>query len=435
MSLKGRKEMENTRKLQESLKGVLVGLGGAVFVLTMLAFFVPSAEAAAVSGVCSNCHTMHNSQNAGPMRLGSSDDTGITPLDECQECHGAERRALLRYGCYGCHGEAPESTSDIASVGSVGNVPQVFHTDSVTPLAGGSFSYVLLGGQKKGHNVHGLVGIGQDALLLNNPPGYIDAFNPVASYDVNYSNPGNAAARTIFCAGTQGCHGDRSKISQTAAMKGTHHADDSEWQVNNPSATTANMCDPTTGLPGYRMLAWVKGLEDPDWEDTNSPSDHNVYLAKNQAASGRTAAGQATSDLYSMSAFCAQCHGDFHAVAAGAGAGITTSTTDTDSWIRHPTDVAMPATMPYSSYASYNVETPVALIATSATGGSPINNVNSGYAVFCLSCHRAHADFNDDAMRYDMRDSILNLEMVAGQTDSTYKDTGCFRCHSDKDAP
>lgn len=427
--------MENLKKLKVGRKRLLANLSGAFLVLAVVAFFAPSARADAVSGVCSNCHTMHNSQNNVAMRLGSSSVTGLGSA-ECNECHQAQRKSLLRYGCMGCHGSSPESPVDIKVVGSVGNVPQVFHTDQVSPLAGGSFSWVGLIGQQKGHNVHGMVSIGVDGDLANNPPGYMQAFNPVSVYDPNYQSAGLEAARKIFCAGVQGCHGDRSQVSQDAAMKGTHHADDSAWQADAATPTTVGMATQANGSDGYRMLAYVKGIEATDWENSWSATDHNVYIAHPENYAGRDGTGWSTADLFSMTSFCAQCHGNFHAI--GAGIGMEASA-GSGVWIRHPADVAMPNYAPYNSYSAYDVgkqfiEVPVAWNDVSGDWtGAVVNQVNTNYSVFCLSCHRAHASEYDDSMRFDTSD--LTSQMITGQTDPAYKDTGCFTCHSDVDAP
>ncbi|NPA25278.1 MAG: hypothetical protein GXO34_05590, partial [Deltaproteobacteria bacterium] len=90
---------------------------------------------AMVSGPCSNCHTMHNSQNGQPMTF----DGSATPYPY-----------LTRASCIGCHGQG--GTSNI-----VDGIPQVNHTDS-DDLAAGNFAYMLgLKGpgsdDSKGHNV------------------------------------------------------------------------------------------------------------------------------------------------------------------------------------------------------------------------------------------------------------------------------------------
>ncbi|NOZ25552.1 MAG: hypothetical protein GXO94_05625, partial [Nitrospirae bacterium] len=78
------------------------------FILLSAAFLYSYADAK-VSGVCSNCHTMHNSQGGAPMTY----DSSSTPNGK-----------LLRGSCVGCH--AQNTSSNI-----VNSIPQVYHTASV----------------------------------------------------------------------------------------------------------------------------------------------------------------------------------------------------------------------------------------------------------------------------------------------------------------
>ena len=144
-----------------------------------------TAGAAIISGVCSNCHTMHNSQNGETMALiGGS--TIPNP-------------SLARGSCTGCH--AMGTGSKIVTVGD-SEIPQVMHTDGTGDLAGGNFAYML--GQKgsgaadsKGHNIVDFPGEEDD--ILNGPPGGTVAHD--LSGIVNDTN--------LTCAGNHGCHGYR----------------------------------------------------------------------------------------------------------------------------------------------------------------------------------------------------------------------------------
>src|SRR4030042_1804646 len=100
-----------------------------------LVFSPSSLQSAVCVGecVCSNCHTMHNSQHGQPMNF----DSSITP-----------NAYLLRGSCISCHGQNPGGSNNIISFG---NVPQVLHS-STTDLAGGNFKY-LDTDDNKGHNV------------------------------------------------------------------------------------------------------------------------------------------------------------------------------------------------------------------------------------------------------------------------------------------
>jgi len=135
-------------------------------VFTLACFFLVFYENgyASVSGPCSNCHTMHNSQDGTAMATYGADGqpwkgTGPYP-------------ALTRGDCLGCHGMG--TSSKIVSIGG-SDIPQVFHTDVSGDLAGGNFAYIL--GNKgsgasdaKGHNV---IELGSNDGTLTYPPGDI----------------------------------------------------------------------------------------------------------------------------------------------------------------------------------------------------------------------------------------------------------------------
>src|SRR4030043_1086440 len=125
-----------------------------VMLLILLSVVLVSGSAYAISGVCSNCHTMHNSQNGiGEVQTysGGIITTGvITPQPN-----------LLKADCIACHaGPTGEKNGD---------APIVVHTTNANPtlqgggytLAGGDFYWVATGlaaTDSKGHNVAGLAG-------------------------------------------------------------------------------------------------------------------------------------------------------------------------------------------------------------------------------------------------------------------------------------
>lgn len=320
-----------------------------------LSIFSAASALATVSGDCEACHTV---------------TTGI-PLKP-----GEPFLYLLKGGsdlCIKCHSSATGETIKI-----MGNskVPIVHNTSKPEiPLAGGNFRYVdisLGGSDAKGHNVEGIVS--QDVTLGNKPPGYHRASDPsVIGYNEN---------KRLTCAGSNGCHGDRNIKDTFAAIRGTHHAKDTPL-------------DGSTTARSYRYLkntAKVKGvigLEDSDWEYTNSATDHNEYTS-------------------TINYLCASCHGDFHSVEG--------------PWFRHPVDVILPKGHEYANYKVYSVEAPVAreVIPT-----SPTDVVKPGVdMVMCLSCHRAHASPYDAILRWDYD------AMISGEENAP--SGGCFTCHSGK---
>ena len=288
----------------------------------------------------------------------------------------------------------------------VDSVPQVYHT-SATDLAGGNFGYIdYLGGSKgtgasdtKGHNVICIDAAITGDAILSAPPG--DEFvTGIAS---------GAASPDFTCAGEKGCHGNRGVADEAAAMSGAHHGDDS-------------VIDGSDVPKSYLFLLGVKGVENNDatnpWENL-SLAKHNEYQGADNSTTQDTGLGLTDpGDDGTISGLCGECHGDFHGVGAdGMGSGSAT-------WIRHPTDILLPpATAPFDGYdptTTYDPTVPVAY----TVPGTP---VRAEAVVMCLSCHAAHGSDNDDILRWDYSD------MDAGNAAPSIEDTGCFRCHMDKD--
>ncbi len=341
-----------------------------------------------VTGPCSNCHTMHDSQNGA------------------QVTTGGPYQYLLKGDCLWCH----SGTGQNSSAGA----PIVFHTTNPTQTgpgsthAGGDFYWVNAGSDAKGHNVAGLAAA--DANIgTNPPPGYNPANSPY--------NRGNwASSQTqVTCAGSTGaiitgCHG----VPTTGAFGGHH------LNVTGGSDVITG----TAVYNSYRFLNGIIGYEDADrqWSATNA--DHNEYHGVN-GNNGNTTPS-------TISSFCAQCHGNFHQD-TGANDGYGTSS----PWYRHPTDYVLPNSGEYANYNpdngnTYNIVVPVArpVIPDTATGPSatvtPGNTTSpTGAIVMCLSCHRAHGSEYDDILRFDY--SAIN----AGNGTA---DVGCFVCHTSKNA-
>ena len=128
-----------------------------------------------------------------------------------------------------------------------------------------------------------------------------------------------------------------------------------------------------------------------------------------------------------MSEFCASCHGNFHQYNPGvAGSGIVQTAGAMSPWIRHPTDILLPATGEFSAYVSYDLTAPVARTTIPTNSSTDDGRAPAKSIVFCLSCHRSHASENWDILRFSYAD------MVTGTT-GTAAGTGCFACHGDKD--
>ena len=349
-----------------------------VFFGILFPAFIPLEVFAVITGQCSDCHTMHNSQSGTPM---------VSYL------YGSEtadpKEYLLRGTCLGCHAQG--TSSMIATING-NDVPQVYHTDATGDLAGGNFAYIL--GAKgtgasdaKGHNV---IDFGNPEDTLTSPPGHHDP---------------DGIGVNITCAGIAGCHGVR---TSSGGIKGSHHRNvDGKVDVADQAYNS------------YRFLYNVKGLEDVDWEATESTADHNEYF------------GATTPMIYggncnichspqgirpangTISGFCGTCHREFH-VTDGIGG-------DTNSpFSRHPTDMILPNSGEYTGYTTYSLLAPIAR--TTAVPDNPGSVVNPGLdVVMCLSCHSAHATDNADMMRWNYRSSTLSTAI-----------SGCNVCHTSR---
>ena len=393
----------------------------SAFSLIVFPFLLAGQVKATVTGNCSNCHTMHNSQDGGGMVADPLE--GSSGGGDCQGCHSQPREELLTLTCIGCH--AKDSDGPPIDSPDTMRIPQVFYGDSGSELAAGNFRYVVLGGEygeSYGHNVHGWgIDDGEgdwimpDGTIIS-PPGYEDGMNP-SDYEYWQSSP--LAAPMVLCAGAYGCHGDRDIESQTKATAGTHHADDSVLRLQQSSFNPAEQGQ-TPGT-SYRYLNGVKGGEISDWEETVNSNSHNEYYGKDITERSDQ------SSVETMSEFCASCHGNFHMAGLDDGRGINTGGT-TSPWIRHPTDVKIPDEAPYNNYVTYELTARVArvdLIAAKAdTSRTQIGTGNA--VVFCLSCHKAHASKYPDMLRFSY-DNMLTGEAGAAAG------TGCFACHTDKD--
>jgi len=317
---------------------------------------------------------MHNSQGGSPMTF----DSSATP-----------NSVLTRGTCAGCHAQG--GASNVVTLGG-SKIPQVYHTNA-TDLAGGNFGFIsaIKGGgasDTKGHNVYATLAALTTDDVLTVPPG--DEFTTGIT-NANFT-----------CGGQYGCHGNRATANELSSIKGAHHSSDSS-------------IDGTTVAKSYRFLLGVKGVENNDatygWQNY-SATYTNTYKG---ASAPDTASLTSPGANGTMSGLCAECHGKFHGSGAD-GHGVS------GAWIRHPTDILLPTTAPYSSYdptTTYDATVPVAYTDPSAL-------TRATAVVMCLSCHGVHGTNYADILRWDYSG------MVAGTTGAA-AGTGCFKCHSDKD--
>ena len=355
-----------------------------IFVLFATLFFASSAEAR-VTGPCSNCHTMHNSQNGQAMNF----DSSSTP-----------NASLLRGDCIGCHGQNPSGSSNIIPLG---NIPQVLHA-ATTDLSGGNFHHIVKGGGSDtfGHNIR----------EINKPDGSMTGTTPPGD-EFNQTGITWGVGATFTCAGIYGCHGDRTISGSLVAVKGAHHTDDTVLKFGSISEGSQGGA---TGL-SYRFLKGVYGGEDNDWQNTVGVADHNEYKGATAGVEGTIS----TPGGGTISGLCAECHGKFHGDAADIGSG---------PWLRHPTDIVLPstATKEYKYYNGgigtnnpYSPDAPVARATITNVKSGVVTPGTNDAIVMCLSCHRAHASPYYKMMRWDYKGWPGN-----GQTN------GCNVCHTAK---
>jgi len=342
------------------------------------------ADARITSKVCSDCHTMHNSQDGAAQARDDGGSLTATPIGN-----------LLKGTCIGCHRGATPSDGSAT-------IPLVYSTSAPAALftntyAGGSFSWVDTA-DGNGHNVKGLIATDGVAALYP-PPGYGDDGTPLTW----------TSAEQVSCAGTFGCHGNRgadgANTDDYEATRGAHHGDD----------TTI---DGLTVAKSFRFLLGVKGTEmntaPNKWAYNMDADTHNEYQ-------GLTAPAADVSDVSpgtggSISGLCAECHGEFHSQPDRA-----TATGTASPWLRHPTDILLNTGGEVVTYNTadntYNIKAPVA---RQAPGVSTDVVTEASDIVMCLSCHVAHGSPNLDLLRFAYNDTM------------TITGGSCLTCHHAK---
>ena len=360
------------------------------FITCIFIVIMATVVQSAITGQCSNCHTMHNSQGGAEM-------VNLTYGSETTDA----KEFLLRGTCLGCH--AQNTVNKIESLGG-NDVPQVYHRDPSGDLAGGNFAYIygIKGSgasDKKGHNIYDF----GDMDTYAQPPGQWHDMS-----DMSYF---------FTCAGSLGCHGIRGGTgSGLQRLDGSHHKN-----AGDQLDTADNVYN------SYRFLNAVKGYENNGankWENLNS-TNHNEYFGATTPMSFTGCISQSCHDATAkirplnntMSGFCATCHGYFHFLDSGGQEGVGDDTTS--PFIRHPTDLVLPNSGEYTSYTSYSVVTPVARTNVPAAMSSTVNPGSD--VVMCLSCHGAHATDYYKMMRWDITSTTLATSI-----------SGCGNCHTDK---
>jgi len=368
---------------------------------------------AKVSGPCADCHTMHYSQTPWNSNWPSSTPSGAS----------GPFRALTASDCVGCHsGTAPRrGTNNEIPVVNMTTTPS--GTGPGKSLAGGNFYWVATNGDNdptKGHNVKYLAAV--DSNLSYTPPGWDPNATSGGSFGQVAGGASTWGSNQLTCAGTYGCHGNHSYSDDFTAIYGSHHTDDSMLK-----ASTLNESNQGTSVgTSYRFLAGIHGVEDTDWEYTASSgsTDHNEYKGVSQNSS--------YADKTTISYLCAECHGYFHSEIGYQASGSSPS--GHGPWLRHPTDIILPAAGEYQYYngnttgggnpSNYSIVAPVGM-ATLASRSTATPGTDDAI-VLCISCHRAHGSEYPDLLRWDYSNTCS-----AGTDNSA---CGCFICHTQKDS-
>ncbi len=374
-------------------------------IFCMICIIAISGTSYAIVGQCSNCHTMHNSEDGSPVAKDNSGSTTATPNER-----------LLKAGCVSCHMAAPGQVKDN------GYGPAVLHTGDPggqgpgATNAGGDFYWVDAGSDSMGHNVIDLPNnSGVDPALGMTPPGFDETATPGALGDGQINGGSSTWSTQLTCAGANGCHGRHNTANKFEAMQGTHH-----------SNSSGILSSPTTIGSSYRFLSGIAGTEDTDWQWTASSTDHNEYKGIHDGTDRQyDITTTEYSDKSTISYLCSKCHGAFHAKAANDSSYAAGS----DPWRRHPTDIELPATGEYSAYnpdngGNYSIETPVGRTTLEAAADTVTPGTDNAI-VICMSCHRAHGSDQPDLLRFD----YSSIQAGTGTVDS-----GCFNCHTTKNA-
>ncbi|MBM4144829.1 MAG: cytochrome c3 family protein [Nitrospira sp.] len=350
---------------------------------------------AKVTGNCSNCHTMHNSQNGAHMQYLAPDESDTKP-----------KQSLLRGSCLGCHSKTDGSAWKDPLTGA----PIVFNSqqpsyNAVMGLSAGNFYWVQTE-DTTGHNIFA----SNPESTLNEAPGKSWGCSGTNSCHENIHGT-TGPPYFGFDTSRQGC--TKCHMVGSDSPKGYHHLDDTGPVVDSSAEGWFRFLDGHKSGSGFG----VAGIEDDDWQYSASATDHNEYLGASgtkTSAGGFSAIGENT-----MTAYCTGCHGNFH---------IEDDLTTGSPWIRHPSDLIIPNSDEYASAfgasgatGTYNPLVPVARPTLSGWTG-PSGTVTLGTdLVMCLSCHRAHASPYFKMLRWDYKSWPGN-----GQPN------GCNVCHTSK---
>ena len=370
-------------------KGVEGMKGMKVLALTLVAgavaLFAGGAFAFHDGGVahCNGCHTMHNSQD-GALVDGDSPNGNpwllidATPSDVCLSCHATRLGA-------------------------------VFAVDVKNPareIGGGNFIFLLEDNLNDGHG-------GGDLNDPNDPnSGWADAI------------PGDAAGHNLNAPG----YGLSADVTLSTAPGGTF-----------PGANLGcSSCHDPHGSDTFRLLYGAGRLVQDFYTFTNEAPDAvgtSIFGGPPESNSYHTAYNGDGPGTNTMSAWCGNCHGNFHnnntQLIHPSGSTMKASVAGTYNLYNGTMDQLGAPAAPY--LAAVPFEDPS--VTTSSTTGPSASSL-----VSCVSCHRAHATSAPDAGRWDFSVTLLvedGVESGSYAIPNPYPSDNqrslCNKCHN-KDA-
>jgi len=320
--------------------------------------------------VCSDCHTMHFSQQHGYMGAdstlgyGSEFPEGFTPLGGAGP-HPYLLRNEVNDLCLTCH-EGQTFAPDVLGA----------NTNSYVRMAGGL-----------NH-----VGDGPVVELTGHTLGSTD---PAPG-----SNPAWSSTVGLECANCHFPHGG-ANYRNLAGNPGNYSALGRSYAVI------------TYGTGG------VNDLTKDVWEHDATLNQLATHYAWSNTDYNEPAA---TPALYAGSAYafyCKGCHSDFH----GAQGGTEVGGTGGEEWLRHPNAVANIGAIGggHSSYTVYSGRTNH-VKTMSASGVWPATDNTPS----CFSCHKSHGNENSFGLIYMSGTGVIDEE---GDNGTTVKEM-CKQCHT-----
>ncbi|MBD3866975.1 MAG: hypothetical protein IFK94_02530 [Acidobacteria bacterium] len=320
-------------------------------------------------------------------------DEGVAHCNGCHTMHNSQDGALV-------DADSPLGNAYLLTDADPSDVciachDHIEHTLGTDPLAppalkgAGNFVYLLEDNLNDGHN---------------------GALNPIG---------GDAAGHNLAAPG----HGIAPDATLTSAPGGTFPA----------SVLGCTSCHDPHGNANFRFLYGIGGVQDGLATFTNPAPDAeglSMFFGSESQTSHTAYQG-------GMSAWCANCHGDFHQEAGGrlehpSGSTIGGSVANTYNLYNGTIDqlggvqaTAYLAEVPFDDAAN----------TTAGTAGP-----TAGSQVMCLTCHRAHATSAPDAGRWDFSVTFLHedgLESGSYAIPDPYANLNqrslCNKCHN-KDA-